>query len=351
MTPPRIDRKRRRFLSTAAAGIALSGLGSYARGAAAVPARDRRQRLREVRTWMMQLGGLDVRGAVDRLAASAYAMLVLEPGQNLREGRYDTRRMLSGLRTMPSGEPRLLIANIDVGNAETYRSYWRSDWVAPRSNRRGQPDFLIAPDPDGWHDSFTVAFWDARWQALWLGKRGIVAQLASLGFDGVCIEGIDSVEDDAVEAEALRVGRDVEDEMIDFVEALAGDGRRVLPDFLVLARDGAYLIDADPDRYAALLDGLVVDDTWFHGEAEAEWDDPRGGDQHRRHEGEWSTERRLAQYRKYQDRGLPVFSVDYCVSRPNAAAVYRQARAAGLRPLVTRGALSRMTETPPDAFE
>ncbi|MCP5071116.1 MAG: cellulase family glycosylhydrolase, partial [bacterium] len=53
--------------------------------------------------------------------------------------------------------------------------------------------------------------------------------------------------------------------------------------------------------------------------------------------------------RKYLDRGLPVFSVDYCIKKENAALVYARARDAGLRPLVTRVSLARMTETPPPA--
>ena len=49
----------------------------------------------------------------------------------------------------------------------------------------------------------------------------------------------------------------------------------------------------------------------------------------------------------YQSLGLPVFSVDYCISLENASFVYEKARESGLRPLVTRVSLSRLTETPP----
>ena len=100
----------------------------------------------------------------------------------------------------------------------------------------------------------------------------------------------------------------------------------------------------------AAHDALAVEDTWFHGEGDADWDDPRAGDLHERHDDEWSTRGRLAEYRKYQAHDLPVFSVDYCVSRKNAARVYRKARRAGLIPLVTRVSLSRLTVTPPPAL-
>ncbi len=55
----------------------------------------------------------------------------------------------------------------------------------------------------------------------------------------------------------------------------------------------------------------------------------------------------MHKYFKNRQYGIPVFSVDYCLNPQNAQQVYREARRAGLRPLVTRVALSRITETPP----
>lgn len=134
----------------------------------------------------------------------------------------------------------------------------------------------------------------------------IVKTLARLGFDGVYLDWVEAYDDEQVAKAAAA-------ERVD----------------------------------AAAIDALAAEDTWFHGEGDAEWDDPRAGDLHERHEGEWSTASRLRQYRKYVERGLPVFTVDYCVDRKNAADVYRLARKEGLRPLVTRVSLSRLTTTPP----
>ena len=138
--------------------------------------------------------------------------------------------------------------------------------------------------------------------------------------------------------------------MIRFIEQLGEAGRQVVPDFLVVPQNAPYLLDSNPDRYIAAIDGLAVEDTWFHGLGDAEWDDPGAGDLHDRHEDEWSTANRLLQYTRYQAAAIPIFSVDYCVDEDNAASVYRDARLAGLRPLVTRVALSQMTETPPENF-
>ncbi len=136
-------------------------------------------------------------------------------------------------------------------------------------------------------------------------------------------------------------------EMIRFIEEIGAAGKTFTSDFLVIPQNAPYLIDASPERYVKAIDALAVEDTWFHGAGDAEWDSAEAGDLHRRHNGRWSTENRLVQYKKYLANGLPVFSVDYCVNRENAALVYREAKKAGLRPLVTRVSLSRITETPP----
>jgi cysteinyl-tRNA synthetase len=296
---------------------------------------------------MYQIQDLDVSGAVEALARTSYPLLVLEPGHNLTDDPYDTAGIVSALRETPDGERRVLLAYVDVGQAEDYRDYWASDWVAPTAAQRGIPDFLVTVDPDGWSGNYPVAYWRSEWKQLWLGSNGVVATLARLGFDGVYLDWVEAYDDDAVRDAAFQEGVDPELEMIRFIEEIGAAGRAVSSGFLVVPQNAPFLIDAAPDRYAAAIDALAVEDTWFHGEGDADWDDPDAGDLHDRHDGEWSTPNRLAKYREYMNRGLAVFSVDYCISQTNADQVYRDARQAGLRPLVTRVSLSRLTETPP----
>lgn len=343
------DALARAFRETLAArpdGIEERPLFDGPAGRASAESEGRVGRLKRARTWMYQLQDLD-EGAVAALAASEYPLLVVEPGQNLKEDPRDARRLVERLRRTPSGGDRLVLAYVDIGQAESYRNYWAADWKAPGAGRPGRPDFLLAIDPDGWKENYPVAYWRKSWQDLWLEERGIVKTLARAGFDGIYLDWVEAYDDEHVEGAAAREHRDAAKEMIDFVAALRSAGRSVTPDLLVVAQNAPYLLDADPDRYAAVVDALAVEDTWFHGAGDASWDDPRAGDLHERHEGEWSTEARLEQYRKYSTRGLPVFSVDYCVKKRNAELVYRLARQAGLRPLVTRVSLSRMTPTPP----
>lgn len=301
-------------------------------------------------TWMYQIQDLDVDGAIEALAATDYPILVLEPGNNFKEFGYDTAGMIASLAYDSRGNRRLLLAYIDIGQAEDYRTYWGDDWVAPTTDRPGFPDFLITVDPDGWSGNYPVAYWRAEWQALWLGREGIVTRLAELGFDGVYLDWVEAYDDELVAEAALAEGVSPAEAMIEFIERIRRAGRDATADFLVVPQNAPYLLDHDPDRYAATIDALAVEDTWYHGAADADWDDPDAGDLHDRHDDEWSTAARIAQYAKYQTLGLPVFSVDYCIDRDNARFVYIEARRQGLRPLVTRVSLSRLTETPPDEF-
>jgi cysteinyl-tRNA synthetase len=174
-----------------------------------------------------------------------------------------------------------------------------------------------------------------------------VAGLAQDGFDGVYLDWVEAYDDSVVLAGAARQGIDPEEAMMSFIEKIRQAGRSVREDFLVVPQNAPYLIDHDPARYVDLIDGLAVEDTWFSGTGDAEWDDPAGGDIPNENSDEYSTNNLLNQYKKYLQRGLPVFSVDYCLNPANAQRVYREARKAGLRPLVTRVALSRITSTPP----
>ena len=308
---------------------------------------NRMNRLHAARTWMYQLQGLENKTAVARLAATEYPLLVIEPGHNFKEFPHDTRAMLRALRYTPTGKKRLILAYVDIGQAEDYRDYWRPDWVPPTRTAPGKPDFMITIDPDGWSGNYPVAFWRAAWKNLWMKPSGIVPTLAHMGFDGLYLDWVEAYDDEFVMAAAETEGVEPAGAMIELIEELGRAGRKVIPDFLIIPQNAPYLIDRDPDRYARAISALAVEDTWFHGRGDAEWDDPEAGDLHDRHQDDFATPRRLAQYRKYQRRGLPVFSVDYCVSGKNAALVYQKARQAKLRPLVTRVSLSRLTETPP----
>ena len=303
--------------------------------------------LSHIDSWMYQLENLSDPEAVDALASSKYPLLVIDPTYTQNDERdLDIGAILDELRYTPEGKKRLILAYVNIGQAETYRTYWQPDWQAPQPDGRGNPDFLLAGDPDGWSDNYLVAFWDERWQGIWLGEEGLIGELARRGFDGVYLDWIGAYEEEPVVEASLSAGLDPAREMVDFIAAIRTAGRAIDEDFLVVGQNAPYLIDERPE-FAGVIDALAVEDTWFSGTGDAQWGTPEAGDIPNQRQDEFSTTSLLVQYRKYQAQGLPVFSVDYCRSPTNATRVYQAARNAGLIPLVTQVSLSRLTETPP----
>jgi cysteinyl-tRNA synthetase, unknown class len=295
---------------------------------------------------MYQIQGLENRGAIEALAESKYDLLVIEPMITLRgDEDFDAQGMVDRLHRSKAG--RMVLAYIDVGQAEKYRTYWAKDWKASSGTAKGNPDFILAADPDGWNDSYQVAYWDPRWQKI---MADWVELIMATGFDGLYLDWVNAFEEDRVIVEAKKECIDPARAMVDFVSLLLQHARAKNPDAIVVGQNGEYLVDAER-RYLDMIDGIGVEDTWFAGKAGAKWSSPKAGDLANRYKDEASTEARLRQYRKYLTAGKPVFTIDYCVQPQNAARVYEQARKADLIPLVTRVSLDRITSTPPPRLE
>ncbi len=302
----------------------------------------------DINSWMYQIQDLDDNLKIDDLAKTDYDMLVVEAGHNFVDFSYDTAYLVSQLIQKENAEDRVLLAYIDIGEAEDYRTYWQSNWVAPTASSVGSPSFLVTIDPDGWEGNYPVAYWHQDWKDIWLGSNGIISQLANAGFHGVYLDWVEAYDDDSVRAVALADGVNPEEEMMLFIEQIKAAGRAIDPEFLVVAQNAPYLLDYDAQRYSAVIDAIATEDTWFYGEGDAAWNDANAGDLFgdERHFDDYSTESRIRQNQLYLAMGIPVFTVDYCTSNVNASQVYRDSRNAGFIPLVTRVSLSEITETP-----
>jgi cysteinyl-tRNA synthetase len=303
----------------------------------------------DVSTWMYQIQWLDERATIDELDNTQYDMLVVEPGFNFKEDQYDVNYLVSSLKEKPNGEERILLAYIDIGQAEDYRTYWEETWVAPTATEPGIPDFLVTIDPDGWSGNYPVAYWNPEWQEIWLGTNGLIAQIANYGFDGIYLDWVEAYDDDKVREVALAEGKNAENEMMLFIQKMRDLGKSINPNFLVVPQNAPYLLDANPTFYISIIDALATEDTWFYGEGDVEWNhsdagDLSGGD---RHGGDYSTANRIAQSKMYLALGIPVFTVDYCISEENGLQTYINSYDNGFIPLVTRVPLTNITEIPP----
>ncbi len=303
----------------------------------------------EIFNWMYQIQWLDENATIDELDNTPYDMLVVEPGFNFKEDPYNVNYLVSTLKQKPNGDERILLAYIDIGQAEDYRTYWENTWVEPDETSIGNPSFLVTIDPDGWDGNYPVAYWDTRWQDIWLSTNGLIEQIANYGFDGVYLDWVEAYDDDNIREVGNNQGISTENEMMLFIQRIRNIGRSINPDFLVVPQNAPYLLDANPALYTSIIDALATEDTWFYGEGDVPWESPMAGDLTggERHSGDYSTANRIVQSKKYLDLGIPVFTVDYCISESNAEQTYINSYENGFIPLVTRVSLTDITETPP----
>ncbi|HFQ14916.1 MAG TPA: hypothetical protein ENK41_01065, partial [Rhodobacteraceae bacterium] len=100
----------------------------------------RHEKLAAVKTWFYFLD-FDITGPLlKKIASSAYDMVVIEPVFTERENTgFDITAAIGRLRQ--GHGKRLVLAYIDIGEAEEWRSYWRKNW------RIGHPSWIVADDP------------------------------------------------------------------------------------------------------------------------------------------------------------------------------------------------------------
>lgn len=108
-------------------------------------------RLKDVRFWAYQIQNQQADGNIGKLAESDYDLLVIDQIRSLKgDEDHDDRADVSRLKRTKgvSGKPKIVLCYIDVGEAESYRGYWRDGW------RVGDPEWIVAEDPDGWDENY-----------------------------------------------------------------------------------------------------------------------------------------------------------------------------------------------------
>jgi cysteinyl-tRNA synthetase len=231
---------------------------------AQTPARDR---LDHVDHWFYFLStDLDA-DMLSAICDSAYDLVVIDPiVTEVGSTDYDIAAAVRAIQASGngSGQPRLVLAYLDIGQAESYRTYWQSGWEI------GNPEWIISEDPDGWADNYPVAYWDFDWQALWLDDGGILSTVLDAGFDGVYLDWVEAYSDLAVMQQAVNTRRVPHDEMIQFVQAISQFLKSQDPALIVIAQNAAELVEYPAYRDA--IDGIAQEHVWFDGAAVT--DDP-----------------------------------------------------------------------------
>ena len=317
---------------------------------------ERRAMLFQVRNWLYLIdpNGLTEQ-VVSQIVASSYDMVVLDyiPSEASNQD-FPMDEIISRLHNAP--HPKLVIAYIDIGQAESYRIYWQEHWCV------GNPAWIVGTDPDGWEDNYPVAFWQREWQEIWLGDGGLLNGLQRAGFDGIYLDWLEAYSDENVIAAAERDQVDAQAAMISWVRDLAEYGRARNESFLVIGQNAAELL-AEPD-YFSILDAVAQEQIWFDGGAD---NDPPGDcplpataadidsasyydslspackrqyDAYPESTLHVSSEEYLQDLRPARQMGMPVFTVDYALSEDHIAAAFTQSMANGFVPFASSRALN-----------
>ncbi len=310
--------------------------------------------IQDVEFWAYQIQGLEEDGAVEALIESKYDLLVLEPTRSDRDATdFDTAGMVRRLHDSSGAnlDSKLVIAYVDIGQAEDWRWYWNGSWVAPTESERGTPEFLVSIDPDGWEGNYPVAFWYDEWKEIILyGNNSSIQQVLDDGFDGIYMDWIEAYDYGPVVDVATEEGINAQQEMIDFIGEIRQYCRARNAEFLIIAQNALSIYEGH-EEYFDRIDAVAQEHILFDGIADTPWGEQGSGDiripsnESDGYSTEWYTER----LDLYLSRGKTVFVVDYATSSENVAESYVYAKAHGYVGFVTQIALSRLpTITPPD---
>ncbi|MCP5100816.1 MAG: hypothetical protein GY943_35140, partial [Chloroflexi bacterium] len=259
---------------------------------------------------------------------------------------------------------KLVIAYIDIGQAENYRTYWQPDWGI------GNPEWIISGDPDGWEGNFPVAYWYQAWQDIWLNEEdGYLQAILDAGFDGIYLDWVEAYSDEDVSDFAADTNVNAREAMISWVDEMAEFTRSQSPDFIVIGQNAAEL--AQSDAYVDVVDAIAQEQVWFDGGADNDppgdcslprTDDDIDSDAYydslsaacRRQYDEFpestlhvSSEEYLRDLALAQSKGLVIFTVDYALEPDNIAWVYETSRSLGFTPFVGNRALDQFVEPTP----
>ena len=315
--------------------------------------------LESVKTWLYLIDSALDTTLVESIRDSTYDLVVIDFARS-EEGNTDFP-MLEVIQNIKSGShQKIVLAYIDIGEAEAYRTYWQPGWDI------GDPEWIIGEDPDGWEENFPVAYWRDEWKEIWTGEEGYLDRIIEDGFDGVYLDWVEAYSDEFVMDVAERDGVEPIQEMIWWVTEIADFCRKRSSDFIVIAQNAAEL--AEFSDYIGTIDAIAQEQVWFDGGAD---NDPPGDCPLPRTESLVDSDeyeqslspRCLRQYDEFPDstlhtsseeylyylnlaheQGLPIFTVDYAQEPENVQWVYAASRSLGFIPFVGNRALNQFVE-------
>jgi cysteinyl-tRNA synthetase len=319
--------------------------------------------LDQIRYWAYQIQGVNESGSINRLVNSRYDMLVLEPTRtdwSSEDRNFDTREMVQLLKNSKAHDGihrKLVIAYIDIGEAEDWRWYWSwsQEWPLDEPRPADWPGYIITRDPDGWEGNYPVAYWEDSWKDIVIhGKyqnsdpygnyTSIIDEVIKDGFDGIYLDWVEAFENEDIIKAAKAQGRNPASEMIRFIQEMRGYGKKRNQNFVIIQQNAVSLCDGRPELFS-VIDAIAQEAIWYDGDATDRWNDRDGHDI----ENDTDLIRYYIHYLdQYKSADIPVFNCEY--AREYAEDAYAKSYEKGYIPYSTRRSLRRLTTTPPPDY-
>jgi cysteinyl-tRNA synthetase len=120
---------------------------------------------------------------VHALANTNYDAVIVDV---YHRGRHPlTKEDVQSLKFKKIGSRRLVLAHMNIAQAESHRHYWQSNW------QPGNPAFIATP-VQGAPDKYHVKYWYRAWQDLITDTPdSYVYGISQLGFDGIVLDGVE----------------------------------------------------------------------------------------------------------------------------------------------------------------
>lgn len=200
------------------------------------------------KSWHYQL--MDI--SIDGLVRSDADVVVTEYSHSTGDRAELTPAEVARIKARPDGGKRVALSYFSIGEAESYRFYWKSEW-----SEGNMPGWHVAENC-AWPRNHLVRFWQDDWKdIIYRGPDSFLKRIIDAGFDGVYLDRIDVYEQLISERPSAR------EDMITFVTELAQTARRMKPGFFVVAQNAEDLLTER--RYRDVIDGLGKEDMLFGG--------------------------------------------------------------------------------------
>ena len=200
-----------------------------------------------INDWGYQLQSIDI----EEIRTSKFDLLVIDYSSNGEASGEFTINEITAMKG-ESGESKLIIAYLSIGEAEDYRYYWQAGW------KPGSSEWLDKENPN-WEGNYKVKYWYEEWQRIIFGlPNSYLDKIIDAGFDGVYLDIIDAYQ--YYEEKGYLNARE---DMINFVIAIADYAHRTkaVKDFGIFAQNAEELIENM--NYLNVLTGIGREEAYF----------------------------------------------------------------------------------------